>query len=241
MRETMVRSSLLGFALVAGLGLPAASVGAGDAIGLAVAGRAGTPGFGLDVSKSLTSSVNLRGTLSLFSYGHDFDANLSQGNVGADVHFEGKLRLKTLGLLADLYPTGDGFHLTGGLIYNRNRVVIDATPTVSVTINDQTYPVGEVGTLTGTAEIGSRWVPYAGLGFGNPTGHDHRVTVLLDLGVIFQGQPRLSLSASGAAAGVPGLQSDLDVAADKVNREHLDKGYLKYYPVLSLGIAVRLF
>jgi hypothetical protein len=224
-----------------GLALGAASARATE--GLSLGARAGSPGFGIEATKSLTPHVNLRGNLNLFNfrYSPGFDANLSYRGVGADVHFEPELRLKSVGLLADLYPARDGFHFSGGLIYNRNTLHIDSTPQVAITVNDQTYSTDQLGTLLGTAQIGRRWAPYAGLGFGNPVGGNGRVTALFDLGVIFQGQPRLSLTTTGPVSNVPGLQDDLDVAAEKVNREHLDKGYLKYYPVLSLGIAVRVF
>jgi hypothetical protein len=228
-----------GAAALACAALPALSA---ERTGFSVAGRFGTPGFGLEAVKAISPRLNLRSSLNLFNYryGPGFDGNLSYQGVGADVHFDPTLELKNGQMLADVYFS-DGFHFTGGLVYNRNRVRVETAPQVAITINDQVYQTDQIGTLIGTSELGKRWAPYAGIGFGNPVDDERRVTILLDLGVIFQGTPTLALTTSGAVSNVPGLQDDLNVAADKLRREHLDKSYLKYYPVLSLGVAVRLF
>ena len=72
-----------------------------EGAGLSLAGRAGTPGFGLELSKSVTPRVNLRCGLNLLGYNRDLDADLAAGSVAATIHFDGELRLKTVGLLAN--------------------------------------------------------------------------------------------------------------------------------------------
>jgi hypothetical protein len=206
--------------------------------GLSLGGRVGTQGLGLEISKSVSSRFNLRCGLNVFNGGSAIDANLARGSVAAAVRFDGRVRLKTAGLLADVY-TSPRFHVSGGLIYNRSTVEIDARPQAPITVNDQTYSVDEIGTLNGDATIGGRWVPYAGIGFGNAVTRSRRVTFLADLGVVFQGRPRLTLTASRATTEE--LRRDVNAAAEQVNNDHLDKSYLRYYPVLSLGIGVRLF
>lgn len=214
----------------------AGGLGADDG-SLSLGGRVGTPGFGLELAKSLTPRANLRGTVSLFQASHSLDADLASGAIESTVHFDGTAHLKTAGLLLDLYPSRV-FHVTGGLVYNRDRLDIDGRPTVPVTVNDETYAVDEIGVLSGTAVPGRRWAPYAGVGFGNPLA-EKKVTFLLDLGVIFQGSPRLTLVSSKAEDA--GLVADVNAAADQINRDHLSKSYLKYYPVISLGVGVRVF
>lgn len=209
-----------------------------EGAGLSLTGRVGSPGFGLELSKSVTPRANLRCGLNFLGYGRDLDADLAAGSVAAPIHFDGELRLKTVGLLADLYAS-KGFHLTGGVIYNRSTIRVDARPVAPIVINDQSYTPDEIGTLTGTAKLGRQWAPYAGIGFGNPGTSAGRVSFVFDLGVIFQGQPHLTLAASGAAAA--GRDADIDAAAELVNSDHFDKSYLKYYPVVSFGIGVRLF
>lgn len=206
--------------------------------GLSLVARAGSPGLGLEATASLGSRINLRGGFNVGSLGHELDARLTARSTQPDVHFSGDARLQSGTLLADVYAT-KAFHLTGGMVYNRNRVHLAATPNVPVTINDHTYMPHEVGTLDATVTLGKSWAPYAGVGFGNPNASGRRVSFLTDVGVVFEGQPTLALRSS--AANQAGLQADVDQAAAVVNRDHFDKTYLKLYPVVSVGVAVRLF
>jgi hypothetical protein len=205
--------------------------------GLSLAGRMGTQGFGLEASKSLTSHVNLRGGLNLLNYSRDMDADRAAGPAEATLHFDGQLRLKSVALLADVYPS-KRFHLTGGLILDRNVIRLEARPTSPVIVNDETYAADEIGTLTGTT-TGAGWVPYAGFGFGNPATRGRRLSFLMDFGVVFQGQPHLQLTATRAADA--GVEADVDAAAAQVNRDHLNTRYFRYYPVVSVGVGLRLF
>jgi len=78
--------------------------------------------------------------------------------------------------------------------------------------------------------------PYLGLGFGNAVGKGKRLTFVFDLGVMFQGFPRAKLDAQGPKAGDAGFRADLRQFERDIN-DDLHKQYLKYYPVLSLGLA----
>jgi hypothetical protein len=219
------------------------TLGAADAAwsqGLSLGARIGTPGIGIEATRSLTHNVNLRSNFNFGSLSRSTNINLSGGDVGADVDFKAKLRLRSLTALLDLHPGGGGFHLTGGLVLNRNKLTMDAGVVGTITINDQVYSVTEVAGLVAEGELGRRWVPYAGLGFGNAVGANKRVTFLFDLGVYFQGQPKLALIARGLAAGTPGLQEDLDQAAADINHDDLNHGYLRYYPVVSFGLAFKV-
>jgi len=239
----MTRQSLRLVVGAAVLSVVSLSAHAAERGGVSLAGRFGTLGFGLEAATSVSPQLNLRGGLNLlnYTYGPGFDSDLSYRGASSNVHFDTSLHLKSAQFLADFYALGEGFHLSGGLVYNRNQVRAESSPQQAITINDQVYQVDQLGTLIGTGRLGKRWAPYLGLGFGHPAGGDQRVTVVFDLGVVFQGSPTLALTTTGAVSNVPGLQDDLDVAAEKVNREHLDKNYLRYYPVLSLGVAVRVF
>jgi hypothetical protein len=214
------------------------ATGTAQAGGLSLAGRAGTPGFGLEASKSVTPRFNLRAGLGLLSRDSDLDASLSSRSVETNVHFDGQIKLKAVSLLADLYAS-DSFHVTGGLVYNRNKINLDARTTSPVEVNDQVYTPDQLGTLTGTVTLGKKWAPYAGIGFGNPTSSNRRVTFLFDLGVVFEGQPTVTMTSS--RANDAGLQADVAAAAEEINRDHFDKSYLKFYPVISIGLAVRVF
>ena len=81
------------------------------------------------------------------------------------------------------------------------------------------------------------FAPYAGLGYGNAAGLDGRWHFAFDLGVMFQGKPKVSASATAAD---PGLQPylDADLAAKVADIQDQADAY-QFYPVLSIGVSFR--
>ena len=209
--------------------------------GVALGARLGTPGFGIEATAGVIKGVNVRAGANFGGLSYTTPINLNSRNVAADIDFKADLRLRSFVGLVDLHPGGGGFRFTGGIVRNNNRITLDATVTASVTINNQVYSAADVAGITADTTLGAKWVPYAGIGYGNPVASNKRVTFLVDIGVFFQGQPNVVLQARGVAAGTPGLQDNLDAAANDVNQNDLNKGYFKYYPVVSFGIAVKLF
>ena len=224
------------------LAVLAVSAQPAHAEGVALGARLGTPGFGLEATAAVVKGVNVRVGANFGGFSYSTPINLSSRSVAADVDFEANLRLRSFVGLVDLHPGGGGFRFTGGIVRNNNRITLDATVTASVTINKEVYSAADVAGITADTTLGGRWVPYAGIGYGNPVGAGgRRVTFLLDCGVFFQGAPSVTLQARGVAAGTPGLQDNLDQASNDVNQKDLNKGYFKYYPVISFGVAVKLF
>jgi hypothetical protein len=222
------------------LALSAMSVQPAHAEGVALGARLGTPGFGLEATAAVVKGVNVRVGANFGGFSYSSPLNLSSRNVAADIDFNADLHLRSFVGLVDLHPGGGGFRFTGGIVRNNNRITLDATLTASVTINDETYSAADVLGITADTTLGAKWVPYAGIGYGNPVSAK-RVTFLVDLGVFFQGQPNVILTARGPAAGTPRLTDDLNAAANDVNQNDLNKSYFKYYPVISFGVAVKLF
>ena len=110
-----------------------------------------------------------------------------------------------------------------------------ATPVSgNYTINGTSYTAAQVGSLTGEAT----WNPvdpYLGIGFGNPFRGSHW-TFGLDLGVVYEGSAKVSLSATGAAA-LPQLASD--VQSEQTQAQDTISRYSKWYPVLMVSLGYR--
>jgi hypothetical protein len=221
--------------------LLAVCAGTARAENFALAGRFGTPGFGGEAAVALVRGLNVRVGANFGGLTKSAGINLSSNDMGADIDFTGKLRLRSLTALLDWHPGNGGLRLSAGIVRNSNRLTLDAIVTANVTINDHTYTANDVTRLFAEGELGRRWVPYAGLGFGNAVDGKQRVTLLFDMGVFFQGRPTVTLSAEGVATGLPSLQDDLDTEAAKLNNDDLNKSYFKFYPVISVGVAVKLF
>jgi hypothetical protein len=192
---------------------------------------AGSPGIGLSLGRSLNERVGVRFAGNLFNYSDEFQET--------DLTYDATLKLRTVEALVDFHPARNAFRLTGGLVLNGNGVEGTGIPTGgTLVINGTTYTAEEVGTLTMQGDVGSRTIaPYAGLGFGRTRGGS-RVFFTLDLGVIFQGTPHVTLAATGPVSSDPGFQADLAAEEAEINQD-LDEPYLRYYPVLAVGLGIR--
>lgn len=196
--------------------------------GFSVGGRVGTLGLGLEAAKLITPNIAVRGAL--YRYSRDFDRQESDVEFTVDVKLEGYTGL------VDFFPSGGGsFHLTGGIMSAPAEVDGVGQPTGGTyTFNGEEYTAAEVGTVNGTV----RWkktMPYAGLGWGTPASKRGGLTFLFDLGVGI-GKPTIGLSASSA---VPGSTLAEDVEAERQKIQADVNKYLKVYPVVNLGLAIR--
>ena len=191
----------------------AALVAAGPAQAAGVGVRAGTLGVGGDVAWSVAPALSARVGYSALTW--DRDVSTSR------VSYNGDLKLSNLNTLLDFSPLGP-FRLTGGVIFNRNRYDVS----------------GDLagGSLSGTVKPGRSAAPYLGIGYGNVSGLG--INFYFDLGVMFQGSPRASLTAncgSLSASACASLQNE--VAAEQVRLEDELKRF-KYYPVANIGITI---
>ena len=221
------------FSIAAGtlLALPLAPASAqrsdhGSDFGISL--RAGTPGFGVELSKLLASHVGARVGINYFSLTRD---SLKSKNL----NFDAKLKLQAFTALLDLYPSARGsFHLSAGLMTNPLKITGSGNPTGGTfNINNHTYTAAQVGTLTAEAKFSSA-LPYLGLGFGTAASKHGGVSFVFDLGAAI-GKPKVSLTSTGAASN-PTLQSDL--TAQTVTTQ-TDANKLVAYPVLALGLMIK--
>jgi hypothetical protein len=191
--------------------------------------RAGTTGIGGDIGFSLMPTLSARVGYSGLSYSRTVDVT--------DVNYDGTLRLSNVNLLLDFSPLPGPFRVTGGFILNDNKVDVTGRPTNGTyTLNGIAYPAAAVGSLTGEIKAGNRAAPYLGIGYGNVAGFG--LNFYFDLGVMFQGTPSASLSAT-CGAGVPSSacsQLQRDVAAEQTKLQNEISGF-KYYPVANIGIT----
>jgi len=208
--------------LVAASTVRPSAVGAQD---VGVAAYTGTLGLGMDVAVSVTDLVGLRGGIS----GVPFDINVEADGVDYDLELPSPRIL----LVADFHPTGP-LRLSGGLMISTEDFRMDAQLREPVEIGNDTYTPAEVGTLTGNVAV-RNVSPYVGIGVGNPTAK--RIGLFFEAGAAFHGNPDVSAEADGPISTDPGFQADLDAEVRDIQD---DVENLVVYPVLSLGVSVRL-
>lgn len=190
-----------------------------------VTGKLGTLGAGVEIMHYF--SPVLSGRLGVNAFSYDF----SQVDDGIEYDYE--LDLSTFSALLDWHPAEGSFYLSAGIFNNANELSGVAKPASSYTIGDTTYPASAVGTLNGKVDFDSP-AGYLGIGWGNAYDHDGGFGWSFDLGVLFQGSPKVDLTATGPFANDPTLQADL--AREEARLEDEYSSY-KYFPVVSFGVS----
>jgi hypothetical protein len=191
-----------------------AAMGAASSVHAAGVGvRAGTTGVGADLAWGIAPTLSARLGYSALKWDRDVSTDT--------VSYNGKLKLSNLNAMLDFSPLGP-FRLTGGFVLNDNKYDVRGD--------------SGGGSISGTVKTGRSAAPYLGIGYGNVSGLG--VNFYADLGVMFQGTPRASLSAdcgSLGAAACAALQSQ--AAAEQARLEDKLKNF-KYYPVLNIGLTI---
>jgi hypothetical protein len=135
------------------------------------------------------------------------------------------------------------FHLTAGVAGNGTKLDVVGEPSQgSYTINGTTYSSSQLGSLSGQLKFGNSVSPYVGFGWGNPAGENGRLHFIFDVGAIYGGTPTVSLTASCGPAAPPGSALCNEIQSNVATEEQklVSKAdILRWYPVVSLGIAVR--
>lgn len=216
---------LSGFVLCAGVYALNPSIANADGVGIGV--KAGTLGAGVEASVSLVSNLNLRLGANKFKY--EFDDTLD------DIKYNTELDLNSQSLMLDWHPFGGSFRLSAGVFRNRNEVSAVGTPTTGAQIGDTFYSPAQIGTVSGTVSLDPS-ASYLGIGWGNAVGKNKRFGFIVDLGVLFQKSPDVTLSTTGLLSSDPGFQADL--RQEELNIE-ADIEDFEAYPVVSLGFSFR--
>jgi hypothetical protein len=210
------------------VGLAAGIIGTGSAHAEGgIAASVGSTGFGLHVSVPVQPKLNVRLGTNYLNYSHD--------DSSGDLDYDAKLKLQTFDALLDYFPTDSAFRVTAGVAHNGSKVDVKAKPSAaSYTLNGTVYNAASAGAIDGRIDF-RKMAPYLGIGWGN-TAKDQGWGFSADLGVLFQGSPRTSLTNTGCTAGALICnQLANDVAAENLSLAD-DVSGLKAYPVLRVGM-----
>jgi hypothetical protein len=194
---------------------------------LALGAKAGTLGWGGELTTDLLPGLNLRGSLQWL--------NLNFTSQFADIDYDVDLKFFNPMVMLDWYPFGGPFRISGGALFNGSDISLEATSNEPIDIGGTLYTPSDYGTLRGTADF-RPVAPYVGIGFGNAVSPNQRWGLTVDLGVAFIGSPDVALSATGPIASDPTFQAQL--AQQERDVEH-DLHRYQYYPVLALSLFFR--
>jgi len=176
--------------------------------------EAGTTGLGGSLAWRFMDHLGVRAGGDYFSYsGADITI--------ADIHYSSKLRLLSEPLTLDIYPwKKSSFHISAGIMFNQNQLTGDTGDTATIIIDGTPFPVEQVGTLHMKAE--QQLVnPYLSIG-GNFFYFDraHHWAMGGELGVVYTGDPSVSVTRSGPPAplidlGLAKVEQDVKDYAEK--------------------------
>lgn len=214
----LTRSSLLGLLFFV--------VGGVQAQNHAVAGKLGMLGIGVEYSYQVSELLAFRAGINGASYG--FDATES----GIDYDFD--LIWDSLSVGVDFHPMRGPFRLSIGLLSNDNGLEATSRLANSVNVGGTIYTPDEVGTLRADVSFDST-APVVGLGW-DWSRDKEKFGISLDLGIVDQGSPRLSLVADGNLVGDPIFADDLETERLELQSELEDFDLL---PFLSLGFVFK--
>ncbi len=191
--------------------------------------KAGTLGLGLEGRWSPLRWLDVRMGVNSFEY----DDDGSQAGVNYDATFSLDTYYATGNFRFPLSP----FRVTAGIVSNGNEfsMVSQDTGGLPITIGDDTFSAADVGTLQSVSSFSST-APYVGVGYDFEI--FGKVGLNLDFGVLWQGEPEVTLEASGLATAPPAIQAALTTELENERVELEDEmSDFKAWPVLSLGFV----
>lgn len=224
--DTAVPTGTAAMSATPGRAKPGEYVDSDDPPYIALAVKIGTLGPGLEATIGIVDWLNLRAGGYFFRVRH--------GGSIRDVEYDFDIKLASVPLLVDLHPFENEFRISGGVIYNRNMADLDCTLNKNITIGNNEYTPEQIGELSGSVRF-NNWAPYIGLGYGNAVlDADKTWGFVFDIGIMWQGSPRVALSSSGPLKNDPTFQQDLATEESDIQD---DANIFRIYPVLSFGIS----
>lgn len=183
--------------------------------------KAGTLGFGAEASWRPLPWLDVRAGANIY----DYDDSGSQ----AGVNYDATLALDTFYATANFRFPLSPFRLSAGAFANNNELRMVSRDANAFQIGGTVYTPQDVGRLESITSFDSV-APYIGAGFDFDV--INRLGLSLDFGVLWQGDPTVTLTSTGQLANNPAFMAELEAERQELENEVED---LKAYPVISIG------
>lgn len=191
----------------------------------ALGAKIGLLGVGLEYTYRINDLISARASLNGSSY--SFDDSKSGIDYSLSLDFD------SIAVGVDFHPGEGATRFSIGLLSNDNAINASSNPTQTFDIGGTTYTAAEVGTLRAGIGFDST-APYASIGWNWMREKSFGIT--LDIGVVSQGSPGVTLSADGPILGDPQFADD--IAAEELQLEE-DLDDFDLYPFATLGFIFR--
>jgi hypothetical protein len=191
--------------------------------------KAGTLGIGLEGRWQPLPWFDLRVGANRYDY--------SDTGAQSGIDYDATLALDTYYLTGSFKFPLSPFRLTAGAFSNGNEVQLQSQDTggANFNIGGVSFSSADVGALRSITSFGGT-APYLGVGFDFEL--FGKAGLNLDFGVLWQGEPSVSLEATGLGSAPPLLQAELALALEAERQELEDEmSDYKAWPVVSLGFV----
>jgi hypothetical protein len=200
--------------------------------------KAGTLGYGADLSVTLTRTINARISLTSRSIdSHTETVTVGDSSNEGTINGKADIDFGSSALLFDWHVFDGTFHLSAGLIKadvgaDLRGILID-----DFTINGQLVTPSDINgrVVTGSITVSDSYKPYIGLGWGRKAAVDPGFSFSAEIGIAYV-DPEVNLNATINTSSVY-TQAELDAllkeAKESAGNELAD---LNIWPVLSIGV-----
>lgn len=198
--------------------------------GFYAGGQASTNGLGVNVKYILSQRFTFKAGYESLNVDYGFNMNEN------DISYDANLNIQTGGLFAQAnWFYSRSLYLSAGAVASHFQPQMEGQAASDLQYGDISIPASEVGDFRFQVETALRLSPYGALGFRSFLGKSQRVSCNFETGLYYLGPPQLEIETSGL----------LSPTTDPVHKQvqNLEKQFevYKYYPVVKLDIAVRLF
>lgn len=194
-----------------------------------VGAKAGTLGIGIEGRWSPLPWFDVRAGVNQY----DYDTSGQQ----AGVDYDGTLAMNNYFLTGNFRFPLSPFRVTAGAYSNGNELQLMSQDTggADFTIGGEQFSAADVGSLQSTTSF-EKTAPYFGVGYDFEL--FGKVGLNLDFGVLWQGEPTVSLYATGLETAPPDVQALLGPALELERAELEDEiSDYKAWPVVSLSFV----
>ncbi len=220
MNKSIIKAALIALVLTS-----CGTVNADFGVGM----KAGTLGLGIEGRWSPLPWLDIRAGMNRY----DFEDSGTQANVD----YDGVLALDNYFLTGNFRFPLSPFRVTAGAYSNGNelQLVSQDTSGEDFTIGGIPFSPDDVGTLHSNTSF-EDIAPYFGVGYDFEL--FGKVGLNLDFGVLWQGEPTVTLDATGLDTAPPDVQRILELALEAERRALEDEiSDYKVWPVVSLSFV----
>lgn len=214
MKSTYFRAALAASAIMT-FGTASADFGVGV--------KAGTLGLGLEGRWNPVPMIDFR--VGANAYDYDTDESTS------DIDYDATLELDSYYITGNINFPLSPLRLTAGVFANNNEVALVSQDTggQDIELGGIPLPADVVGTVSGRTYF-EDVAPYAGIGIDFEI--FDKVGLNFDVGVLWQGEPKVGLTADGTGSGQLPFEAALELERQQLEDDLSD---YKAYPVVSLA------